>query len=98
MTKRKIRRLLDEPKQQADEDDVPDIQLQIVGVDDGAKPIGNPIVTGTMGDASEEIDPSEYPECRSKDYENPVTYPRDFDGFCEKCADRPEDTWSLWVE
>lgn len=98
MTKRKVRRLLDEAKEEHGEGDVPDIQVQVVGVDSEANPIGDPIVTGAMGNADEEIDPSKYPECRSDDCENPVTYPRDFEGYCEKCYGRPEDTWPSWVE
>ena len=98
MTKRKIRRLLDEAKEQEDGEGAPDIQMQIVGVDSEANPIGDPIVSATMGNADEEIDPSEYPECRSEECENPVTYPRDFEGFCEKCYGRSEDTWPSWIE
>ena len=98
MTKRKVKRLLDKAKEEHVEGGVPDIQFQVVGVDSEAKPIGDPIVWGTMGDADEEIDPSKYPECRSEDCENPVMYPQDFDGYCEKCADRPEETWPSRVE
>lgn len=69
-----------------------------VGVGQDAKPIGDPIVQemnagGEVGD----VDPNELPECPSKDCENPVAYP-DFGGLCEKCVDRPEETWPSWVE